>query len=127
VKDRDIDAIVAIARGGMTLGHFLANGLGIREIYSINSVHYEGDRKLDFIKISNIPDLNGKKRVLIVDDIVDSGDSMSEVLRLLKERYPDVDFITLSLFYKKSASIKPDLTLHEAKEWIEFFWEEVMP
>ncbi len=97
---------MAIARGGLTLGHFIAIGLNIRSLYSINSIHYDGDRKLDYIEIFNTPDIKEAKRVLVVDDIVDSGETMSEVLRILRKDYPEVEFKVATLFYKKEALVK---------------------
>jgi xanthine phosphoribosyltransferase len=117
------DAIVAIARGGMTVGHLLAHGLGTNNLFTINSVHYDDTKKLDSFKISNIPNLNGFKKVLIVDDIVDSGETIVEIKRILEKEYLYSEFKTASLFYKNSALISPDFKVKEAKHWIEFFWE----
>lgn len=117
------DVILAVARGGMTLGHFLAEALELRALYSINSIHYEETRKLDTINIFNIPDLSTAKRVIIVDDIIDSGETMIEIQRVLGEKFPDVEFKIASVFYKEKALIRPDFAAREATEWIEFFWD----
>jgi xanthine phosphoribosyltransferase len=50
------DAMIAIARGGLTLGHMLSEAMQTREIYSLNSIHYDGTKKLDTFEIFNIPD-----------------------------------------------------------------------
>jgi len=123
VKEYKADAILAIARGGLTLGHYMGIGLDIRDVYAINSIHYDNTNKLDYIKIFNIPNLKEHKRVLIVDDIIDSGDTMAEILQILSQKYPDIEFKTVSIFYKPTAKVNPDFTLKEAKEWIDFFWE----
>ncbi len=120
----ECDTIVAIARGGMTLGHFLAEYMSIRELYSLNSVHYDDQKKLDYIKIFNIPDLSKSKKVVIVDDIIDSGETMYEIVKLLRQKFPNVKFETASIFYKPNSIVKPDFTVKEAKEWIEFFWSK---
>ena len=123
IKPYAPDVILAVARGGMTLGHFLAEALEMRALYSINSIHYEETRKLDTINIFNIPDLSKAKRVVIVDDIIDSGETMVEIQRVLMEKYPDTEFKIASVFYKEKALLRPDFTAHEATEWIEFFWD----
>lgn len=123
IKPYAPDVILAVARGGMTLGHFLAEALEMRSLYSINSVHYEETRKLDTINIFNIPDLSNAKRVVIVDDIIDSGETMIEIERVLNEKYPDVDFKIAAVFYKEKALLRPDFAAREATEWIEFFWD----
>ena len=117
------DIILSVARGGVVLGALLSYRLGIRELYSINSIHYDDKKRLDHIKVYNIPDLGSKNRVLIVDDIIDSGESMAEILKKLNKQYPTNEYKIATLFYKKDALLEPDFTLHEACEWIEFFWE----
>jgi len=117
------DTIVAIARGGLTIAHFIAQALNLRDVFALNSIHYEQDKKLDSIKIFNIPNLTNAKKVIIVDDIVDSGDTIKEVLTLLSKKYPKCQFKIATLFFKSTAIIKPDYAIKEAKEWIDFFWE----
>lgn len=70
------EVILAIARGGLTLGHFLASLLNNRNLFTLNSIHYEETQKLDTIDIFNIPDLSKFNKILIVDDMIDTGESM---------------------------------------------------
>lgn len=123
IKPYNPDVILAIARGGMTLGHFLSEALEMRDLYSINSIHYEETRKLDTINIFNIPDLSRANRVIIVDDIIDSGETMIEIKRVLTQKYPHLDLKVASVFYKEKALLRPDFSAREATEWIEFFWD----
>jgi len=123
IKEYDPDTLLAIARGGLTIGHLLANAMDTRRLFALNSIHYEGTRKLDTLKIFNIPDLSDAKRVLVIDDIADSGETLVEVLRRLRELYPDVTFKVATLFYKPTSLIQPDFTVKEAPSWIDFFWE----
>ncbi|MCR8682502.1 phosphoribosyltransferase [Campylobacter sp. LMG 17559] len=116
------DVLLAIARGGMTLGHFLAEGMGNRNLFSLNSIHYEDTQKLDTIKIFNIPDLSSYKKVLLIDDIIDSGETMIEIKRVLMKKYPHLELKVASVFYKPSALLIPEFYIKEAKEWIDFFW-----
>lgn len=118
------DAIVAIARGGVTLGHFLSQSLEIRDFYTINSQLYDDTKKRDQHSINSIPDLSKFTRIVLVDDIVDSGETMKNINEVLKNKFPQLTIKTLSLFYKKSAIITADYSIHETKNWIEFFWEK---
>ena len=122
-KDFNADVLLGIARGGLTLGHFMGEALNTRNVYTLNSIHYEGTKKLDTFEIFNIPDLSKAKKVLILDDIVDSGETMIEILKLLKSKFPHVEFKLATIFYKKTALLQPDFAVKEAKEWIDFFWE----
>jgi len=120
--DDKFDAIIAIARGGITLAHMLGEYYDIREVYTINTIGYNDTEKLDHVEVFNIPDLRQAKNILVVDDIVDSGDTMKLVLQLLSERYPQCSFKSAALFYKKTAVMKPDWYVRHPEEWIDFFW-----
>jgi xanthine phosphoribosyltransferase len=124
LKLYDPDTIVPIARGGLTLGHILSEAMNIRDVSVINSIHYDDTKKLDSFEIFNIPDLSKAKKVLIVDDIVDSGETIVEVLKVLKQKYPTLKYKVVSLYYKTTAIFKPDFYAKEANGWIEFFWEK---
>ena len=123
IREYDADGLIAIARGGMVLGHLISEALETREIFTLNSIHYDKMKKLDTFNIFNIPDLSNIKKVVLIDDIVDSGESMIEILKILKEKYPSCEFKIATLFYKPTALLQPDFTVREAKHWIEFFWE----
>ena len=124
-KSRDFkpEILLAVARGGLTLSHLMAQAFNIRDLYTLNSIHYDGGKKLDSFDVFNIPDLSWANRVLIIDDIVDSGETMKEILFILKEKFPNIEFKIATLFYKNTALIKPDFSIREANEWIDFFWE----
>jgi len=120
--DWEFDAIIAIARGGMTLAHLLGEYYDLRSVYTINTIGYDDTRKRDRVQVFNVPQLDDAKSVLLVDDIVDSGDTLIEVLAKLRDRYPQIEYKTASLFYKKSAKIAPTWYVKEADAWIDFFW-----
>lgn len=123
-KSFEADTLLAIARGGLTLGHAYAHAVDNRRLFAINSILYEKDQRAQSCEIINMPELRDAKKVLLLDDIVDSGQTIKEVLALLQDSYPHVEFKIASLFYKSTAVIQPDFSVHEAKEWIEFFWEK---
>ena len=120
--DQPFDAILGIARGGLSMAQMLGEYYDLREVYAINTIGYDDTQKLKSVEVFNIPDLKSAKQVLIVDDIVDSGDTLVEVLKVLKEMYPSVTFLSASLFYKKTAKITPTWYVKEPKGWIDFFW-----
>ena len=122
-RDFEPEILLAVARGGLTLAHLMAQAMDMRNLYTLNSIHYEGVLKLDTFNIFNIPDISHAKKVLIIDDIVDSGETMREIFKILKERFPNIEFKLATLFYKNTAVIKPDFSVREANTWIEFFWE----
>ena len=118
------DTLIAIARGGLTLGHAYASATDNRQLMSINSILYEGDQRGKSCEIFNVPELQHAKKVLLLDDIVDSGQTIKEVLAHLQKCFPDVEFKIAAIYYKTTAVITPDFYIHEANDWIEFFWEK---
>ncbi len=122
-RDFEPEILLAVARGGLTLSHLMAQAMDMRNLYTINSIHYEGELKLNSFNIFNIPDMSHAKKVLIIDDIVDSGETMQEILKILNGKFPNVEFKLATLFYKTKALVKPDYSVREANEWIDFFWE----
>ena len=120
--DFNPDGIVAISRGGLTMAHFLGIALDLRMVYSINAASFF-NRVQQEVRISNIAELYGNQRVLVVDEIIDSGTSMIKVKNILQEINSNIDFKTASIFYKPTASFKPDFYLRETKDWVDFFWE----
>jgi len=122
--DQPFDAILGIARGGLSMAQMLGEYYDLREVYAINTIGYDDTKKKESVEVFNIPDLKSANTILIVDDIVDSGDTLIEILKVLEIKYPKVTFLTASLFYKKTAKIAPTLYIKEPKGWIEFFWSE---
>ena len=108
-RDFEPEILLAVARGGLTLAHLMSQAMDMRNLYTFN--------------IFNIPDVSHAKKVLIVDDIVDSGETIREILKVLNEKFPNVEFRLATLFYKKTAVLKPDYYIKEANQWIDFFWE----
>ena len=124
IKDEfDPEVILAVARGGLTLGHSLAVALENRNLFTLNSIHYEDTNKLDTIQIFNVPDLSKYTKILLIDDIIDSGESMVEIKRELLKRYPNLDIKIATVFYKEKALLLPEFKVKEAHDWVEFFWD----
>lgn len=117
------EALVAVTRGGMTMAHLLAEYYGIRKIYTVSSVFYEGTQRLEGVRLSNIPHIEGVGEVLIIDEIVDSGKSLAKVTEVLSFAHPEIVFKTAVLFHKEDAELRANYYVRSADEWVEFFWE----
>ena len=125
VDDFNPQAIVAVARGGLTIAHCMAEGMEIREVHSLRTELYDHMQKRDSISVFNRCEFKDSlKRVLVVDDISDSGDTLDAVMKDLKDKNPSIEFKSATLFYKKTSICQPDFWVNEADEWIEFFWEK---
>jgi xanthine phosphoribosyltransferase len=124
VKGESIDSIVGIARGGLTLAHAVGEGLNIRDVQTLRTELYDDDCKREEIVLFGACVFRDVKKVLVVDDIADSGETLALVMHYLEEQFPKIEFYAATLFYKKSSSYEPHFWVNEATNWIEFFWEK---
>ena len=124
VESFEAEAIVGIARGGLTLSHCMAEGLNLREVQTIRTELYDGDCKRQDISLFGVCDFKNVKRVIVLDDIADSGETLKAIMEYLESNFEEIEFKSATLFYKKTSIYKPDFWINEAKEWIEFFWEK---
>jgi xanthine phosphoribosyltransferase len=124
VESFEAEAIVGIARGGLTLSHCMAEGLNLREVQTIRTELYDGSCKRQDISLFGICDFKNVKRVLVLDDIADSGETLKAIMNYLELNFKEIEFKSATLFYKKTSVYKPHFWINEAKEWIEFFWEK---
>ena len=124
IKGFEPEVIVSIARGGLTLSHALSEGLDIRDVQSIRTELYDKTIKRDELSIFGECRLSGVKRVLVVDDISDSGKTLKVIMNDLCSKNTDIEFRSVTLFYKRTSEYEPNYWINEAKEWIEFFWEK---
>jgi len=118
------EAIVGIARGGLTLSHCVAEGLNIREVQTIRTELYDVACKREQISLFGACDFQNVKRVIVLDDIADSGETLKEIMNYLQNSFKDIEFKSATLFYKKTSIYKPHFWVKEAINWIEFFWEK---
>lgn len=124
VKTFEAEAIVAVARGGLTLAHCMAEGLDIRDVQSIRTELYDNECKREELSLFGECSFMDVKKVLVADDIADSGETLQFIMDYLQKNFPAVTFKSAALFYKKTSVYEPDFWINEADAWIEFFWEK---
>ncbi|MFH1478057.1 MAG: phosphoribosyltransferase [Verrucomicrobiota bacterium] len=118
------DGIVAILKGGMVPARLLSDFFGSIEIYPIRAKAYVKTRKLEHVRIESFRYPIGRKNVLLVDDIHDSGQTLQKVIRHLLLRHPRA-LRTATLFYKRQAPHPPDFHARTVAPdvWVVFPWE----
>jgi len=117
------DTIVALARGGLIGAQLLGYALSIRHIELLRVVSYDGEAQRSAVSIEGGCDLSQSQRVLIVDDIVDSGETLKAVREYLLGAYPHLELKCAAPWFKSAAVAQPEFCVREATEWIEFFWD----
>lgn len=123
------DLVLSIARGGLLVGGALSYALGVKGSYLVNIEFYTGmDRRLDEpivlpprLDVTEISDA----RVLVADDVADTGYTLEKVRELVGERVADVR--TAVLYQKPRSTVDCDYVWRRTDRWIEFPWSSQPP
>lgn len=118
------DAVVAIARGGLVPATIVARELNIRVVESVSVKSYDHQnqgnvRVLKAIDAGILAMAKGGGKVLIVDDLVDTG----ATARVVREMLPGAHFATV--YAKPMGREMVDTFITEVSQdtWIYFPWD----
>ena len=117
------DLIVGISRGGWVPARVISDLLDNPNLASIRVEFYVNiNRTIEEPVITQQVSVSVKdKRVLIVDDITDSGKSLRTVYEELLKEAKEVR--TVTLYHKPWSCFRPDFYVRETDAWIVFPWE----
>jgi uncharacterized protein len=123
------DMILAIARGGLLVAGALAYALGVKNTYTMNVEFYTGiDERLPIPMIlPPVPDLVdlASARVLIADDVADTGATLKLVKEFCAGRVAEV---RAGVLYEKPRSeVKCEYVWRRTDRWITFPWSAAEP
>ncbi|HCS78477.1 TPA: hypothetical protein DIV55_01905 [Patescibacteria group bacterium] len=125
VSSRPLDLIVAIARGGLTLSQLLSDSLSL-PIATFTIQSYKDLRQQTLPQITfgvGTTTLEGK-RVLLVDDVCDTGKTFERALVYVSELGAEKEQITTAaLHYKPHAIYKPDFFVTKTDKWVIYPYE----
>lgn len=117
------DIVIALARGGFVPARVICDLMIIKDLVSIKVDHWgvtaSKDGKAHLRYPINV-DLTGKK-VLIVDDITDSGDSMLIAKEFVEKLNPK-EIKTAAIFHLKHSKFIPDYYSKELVNWVWVMW-----
>lgn len=128
------DLLLAIWRGGTPVGIGIQELLSLYRIphqhFPIRTSHYADiDQRHDAVLVEGLDTALARcgdvKRILIVDDVHDTGLSMAAVIEQLSRHYgPDGPEVrTATPFFKpgrNQTTLQPDYYLHATEQWIVF-------
>lgn len=117
------DVIVGVGRGGWVPARYLADYLGnILALAHMKVEHYVGIAKTTKARITEGVSTSVKgKRVLLVDDVPDTGDSLILAKGYLKKRGAR-DVRVACLHYKPWSVLKPEYYVKSTKSWVIYPW-----
>ncbi|MWB98820.1 phosphoribosyltransferase [Agromyces seonyuensis] len=123
------DIVIAIARGGLLIAGAISYALGTKSCGSINVEFYTDIEEtlpepVLLPPALDAPALAGKK-VLLVDDVSDSGRTLEKVVGILAEA--DAETKSLTLYTKSRTVLRPDFSWRETDDWIVFPWSALPP
>ena len=118
------DLLVGVSRGGLPVVRIFSDLLDIEDVDVLRVRYYSGigERgKEPLIKIGLSRDVSNKK-VLVVDDVADTGESLKEVKRYILEKGAR-EVRILTLMKKPWSAVMPEYYDSETERWIIFPWE----
>ena len=134
------DQIICLARGGLRVGDVLSRifdqPLAVLATQSYFSTgDKSGEAQGDLTIGQHMAKVNERlgERILLVDDLVDSGKTMQEVMEHLKLRYPGIIAVKTAVIWKKGCSVfAPDYWADDLPEnpWIHQpfeYYDKVLP
>lgn len=118
---QEFDRLVTLAKGGWTWARNMSDLLSIEKVASVQLIHYsdvyETGKKPRLIQ--SLPVSVVGEKILIFDDVTDSGKSLPFCMDYLKMCGAG-DLTTSTLFYKPWSIFKPDFYVCQTKAWIIF-------
>lgn len=123
------DFVLAIARGGLVPAGALAYALDVKNVATINVEFYTGvDERLAVpVMLPPVPevvDLAGA-RVLIVDDVADTGRTLEVVYDFCREHVTEAR--TAVLYEKPHSVVHCEYVWRRTDHWINFPWSTQPP
>jgi len=106
--NKDLKYVYGIPKGGLPIAVHIANNLHLKYLDTLEQV----------IKKT----IEEPGSTLIVDDLTDTGKTLSQIFTLFQSS--DLCPITATLFHKPQSNIKPDFFVEETSLWVYFPWED---
>jgi hypoxanthine phosphoribosyltransferase len=118
------DVLVAIARSGFVPGRLMSDFLGNSCLYSLKVEHWL-DTTAQHTKDATIPQrtplpIKGK-RVLVIDDIVDTGKSAKQAMQYCRD-LGATDVKIAVMVYLANSELEPDFYSIKQVEWVWLSW-----
>ncbi len=120
------DVVIAIARGGLVIAGSMTYALDVKLVDAINVEFYVdvNETRPDPILLAPMLDSASiaEQKILVVDDVADSGRTLALVLKLLRGFGADVR--SAVLYHKSRSIVTPDFFWRPTDAWIRFPWSE---
>ncbi len=118
------DSVICLVRGGFYVGDYISRKLNVPLICMLTRSYKKGAGEQDAAGVhiaENILTLDDVgANVLLVDDLVDRGETMHQVIKWLKNKYPNINIKTAVIFQKPFSTFHTDFVQEKMLEqkWI---------
>lgn len=118
------EILIGIARGGLVVTRIISDIMGIFSVAILGVGFYKGinETKKEPILTQELHVELSNKKVLLIDDVSDSGRSFEFAVEYLQKRKLQ-SLQTAALHYKPHSIFKPDFYVKETSKWIVYPWE----
>jgi len=115
------DNIVSISRGGHVISRLLSDLLDV-SIFNVSIQSYEALKQKELKLTQKLGQYLSDQRILLVDEIVDSGITLGRAKEYLK-RLRAKEVISVALHVKPRAMVRPDYFARETNAWVIYPYE----
>ena len=118
------DCITGISRGGLALSRIMSDLLDIQTVMITGCEYYTdiGEKKKEPIITQKIRGKIAGKKVLVIDDVADTGESLRVIKSYIESKRPELVKIA-TIFIKPWCKMMPDYFVSKTDSWIIFPWE----
>ncbi|NHJ49738.1 MAG: phosphoribosyltransferase [Asgard group archaeon] len=124
LADYQPDVLIGISRGGLVVTRLLSDIMDNKNVAVFGVGFYTGineTAKKPIITQELCYEITNK-RVLLVDDVADSGLSLEFAREYLQKKSP-AEIKIATIHYKPQSVIKPDFYLEKISKWLVYPWE----
>ncbi|MFC4495820.1 phosphoribosyltransferase [Streptomyces ovatisporus] len=123
------DIVLSIARGGLFVAGGLGYALDVKNLHVMNVEFYTGvgqtlDMPVMLPPVPNVVDLS-RKKVLIADDVADTGRTLKLVQDFCAEHVAEVR--SAVIYEKPQSVVKCEYVWKRTDRWINFPWSVLPP
>lgn len=120
------DYVIGITMGGLIPLALVAEGLKTKNVAMVSARSYdEKTKKRGKLVISHIPQIRARgKKILLVDEIADTGETFKAVSKLLKEKCGATHIKTAAIVINTvRCKTAPDFSVMKVDRWVVFPWD----
>jgi len=120
IKNLDDYSVVGLSRGGLIPAVIISQTLNLRQVHSLGIQSYNNKTQAD-AELYQVPNFSNMKKVILVDDLADTGNSFLAALSMLEKK----EVITATLYKKDCSTYVPTCYAENISSdfWLDFPWE----